>query len=106
MANYFYDSQIRRFLIQFARVFSDWNVTKGKDPAGNDIIVRVPIQYGDTSRMVAAQQANNSPSSLPSAPMITYYITGVEYDQQRTQDPYFLDKLNVRQRSYLSLIHI
>jgi len=100
MAQYFYDQQIRRFLIQFARIFSDWNVTKGTDPAGNPIVVRVPIQYGDTSRMVATQQANNSPSSLPSAPMITYYITGVEYDQQRTQDPYFLDKLNVRQRSY------
>ena len=100
MAQYFYDQQIRRFLIQFARIFSDWNVTKGTDPAGNPIVVRVPIQYGDTSRMVATQQANNSPSSLPSAPLITYYITGVEYEQTRTQDPYFLDKLNVRQRSY------
>ena len=100
MAQYFYDSQIRRFLIQFGRIFSDWQVTKGNDPAGNPIVVRVPIQYGDTSRMVAAQQANNSPSSLPSAPLITYYITGVEYEQTRTQDPYFLDKLNVRQRAY------
>ena len=100
MAQYFYDSQIRRFLIQFARVFSDWNVTKGNDPAGNPIIVRVPIQYGDSSHMAATIQANNSSSSMPSAPLITYYITGLEYDQKRTQDPYFLDKVNVRQRSY------
>jgi len=100
MAQYFYDSQIRRFLIQFARVFSDWNVTKGKDPAGNDIIVRVPIQYGDPSRQAAVVQGNNSPSSLPSAPLITYYITGLEYDQKRTQDPYFIDKVSVRQRAF------
>lgn len=100
MAQYFYDNQIRRFLIQFARIFSDWNVTKGKDPAGNDIIVRVPIQYGDASRMVSAIQADNSASSLPSAPLITYYISGLEYDQKRTQDPYFLDKVSVRQRTY------
>lgn len=100
MAQYFYDSQIRRFLIQFARVFSDWQVTKGKDPAGNDIVVRVPIQYGDASRMVSAIQADNSASSLPSAPLITYYISGLEYDQKRTQDPYFLDKVSVRQRSF------
>jgi hypothetical protein len=99
MAQYFYDNQIRRFLIQFARIFSDWQVTKGKDPAGNDIIIRVPIQYGDSSRMVSAIQANNSPSSLPSAPLITYHISGLEYDQKRTQDPYFLDKVSVRQRS-------
>ena len=100
MAQYFYDSQIRRFLIQFARIFSNWEVSKGKDPAGNDIIVRVPIQYGDLSRSVAAIQADNSPSSMPSAPLITYYITGLEYDQERTQDPYFIDKVSVRQRTY------
>jgi hypothetical protein len=75
MANYFYDNQIRRFLIQFARVFSDWQVTKGKDPAGNDIVIRVPIQYGDSSRQAAVIQANNSSSSLTSAPLITYYVT-------------------------------
>jgi hypothetical protein len=100
MAKYFYDNQIRRFLIQFARIFSNWNVTKGQDPAGNDIIIRVPIQYGDSSRLVSTIQNDNSPSKLPSAPLITYYISGLEYDQKRTQDPYFIDKLSVRQREY------
>jgi hypothetical protein len=100
MANYFYDNQIRRFLIQFARIFSDWNVTKGKDPAGNDIIIRVPIQYGDSSRQAAVIQANNSSSSMPSAPLITYYVSGLEYDQRRTQDPSFVDKMTVRRRAF------
>jgi hypothetical protein len=100
LAAYFYDSQIRRFLIQFAKVFSNWEVTKGKDPAGNDIIVRVPIMYGDSSRQAATIIANNSASNLPSAPLITYYISGLEYNQKWTQDPTFVDKVNVRQRSY------
>lgn len=100
MAQHFYDSQIRRFLIQFARIFSDWQVTKGKDPSGNDILIRVPVQYGDSSRMAQVAIAGNSTSSLPSAPLITYYITGLDYEQSRTQDPYFVDKLNVRQRTY------
>jgi hypothetical protein len=34
--------------------------------------------------------------------MITYYITALEYDQRRTQDPTFIDSLNVRQRTYNS----
>ena len=100
MASFFYDNQIRRFLVQFARIFSDWQVTKGNDPAGNPILVRVPIQYGDSSRNAAAIVANNSASSMPTAPMITYYISGLEYDQKRTQDPFFVDKLNVRRRHY------
>ena len=101
MAKFFYDNQIRRFLVQFARIFSNWYVTKGKDPAGNDILVRVPIQYGDQSRMVSTVIGNNSPSSLPSAPMITYYISGLEYDQSRTQEPYFVDNLSVRRRTFI-----
>jgi hypothetical protein len=100
MAAYFYDSQIRRFLIQFGKIFSNWEVTKGKDPAGNPIIVRVPIMYGDSSRQAATIIANNSASNLPSAPLITYYISGLEYNQKWTQDPTFVDKINVRQRSY------
>jgi hypothetical protein len=100
MAQFFYDNQIRRFLIQFAKIFSNWQVTKGKDPNGNDILVRVPIMYGDQSRQASAIIANNSASNLPSAPLITYYISGLEYDQRRTQDPTYVDRINVRQRSY------
>lgn len=100
MAQFFYDNQIRRFLIQFAKIFSSWQVTKGKDPAGNEILVRVPIMYGDSSRQASTIIANNSASNLPSAPLITYYISALEYDQTRTQDPTFIDKMQVRQRSY------
>jgi hypothetical protein len=102
MAAFFYDNQVRRFLIQFGKIFSNWYVTKGKDPAGNEILVRVPIMYGDSSRQASTIIANNSASNLPSAPLITYYITGLEYDQRRTQDPTFIDKIQVRQRSYNS----
>ena len=100
MAQFFYDNQIRRFLIQFAKIFSNWYVTKGKDPNGNDILVRVPIMYGDSSRQASTIIANNSASNLPSAPMITYYITGLEYNQKWTTEPTFVDKINVRQRAY------
>ena len=102
MADFFYDNQVRRFLIQFAKIFSNWQVTKGKDPAGNEILVRVPVMYGDSSRQASTILANNSASNLPSAPLITYYISALEYDQKRTQDPTFIDKINVRQRSYNS----
>jgi len=100
LAAYFYDNQIRRFLIQFAKIFSNWEVTKGKDPAGNNILVRVPIMYGDSSRQAATIIANNSASNLPSAPLITFYISALEYDQRRMQDPTYTERINVRQRAY------
>ena len=100
MAQYFYDNQIRRFLLQFSKIFSNWYVTKGKDPNGNPILVRVPVQYGDASRQASNIIANNSASNLPSAPMMTYFINGLEYDQRRTQEPFFVERQNVRQRDY------
>ena len=100
MAAYFYDEQIKRFLLQFARIFSEWSVTFGTDPAGNTIYHRVPIIYGDGSRQAATIIANNSASNIPSAPQIVYYISGLEYDQTRTQDPTFVDVTSVRQRAY------
>jgi len=57
------------------------------------------VIWGDASRQASTVIANNSPSAMPSAPMMAVYVTGIEYDQRRTQDPYFLDKVNVRQRS-------
>ena len=37
---------------------------------------------------------------MPSTPLITFYITGMEYQQDRMQDPYFVSKIQVRQRTY------
>lgn len=99
MADFFYDSQIRRYLIQFGKLFSNWQVTKGRDQSGNDILIRVPVVYGDPSRQAAVVQGNNSASTLPSAPLISYYITGLEYEQRRTQDPTFIDRMQIRQRA-------
>jgi len=37
---------------------------------------------------------------MPSTPLITFYITGMEYDRPRMQDPYFVARQQVRQRTY------
>lgn len=100
MATYFYDNQVRRFLTQFAAILSNIDVQYGSDPKGNPILHRVPVVYGDGSRQVAAAISNNSSSVLPTVPMISYYISGMKYDQKRTQDPYFIDKVNIRQRTF------
>jgi hypothetical protein len=98
--NYFHDNQIRRFLTQFGKIFSFVDVQYGSDPKGNPILHRVPVVYGDGSRQVAAAINNNSSSTMNTVPMITYYISGLEYDQRRTQEPYFIDKSVVRQRTF------
>jgi hypothetical protein len=100
VAQFFSDNQIRRFLIQIGRVFSNFEVSNGTDASGNPITIRVPVRYGDASRQAATIIANNSAASLPSAPMFTYYIENMEYARDRVQDPYFVHNLDVRQRYF------
>ena len=44
---FFYDQQIRRFLLQFIRAFSNFQVEYGKDIDGNTTLINVLVKYGD-----------------------------------------------------------
>ena len=101
MAQFFYDEQIRRFLLQFARIFSNFEVAYGRNQAGvNDTLVRIPVRYGDSSRQAQTIIQENSANNLPSTPLMTFYITALEYDRPRMQEPYFVSNIQVRQRTY------
>lgn len=100
MQQFFYDEQIRRFLLQFTRIFSNFQVEYGRDDQGNPTLLRVPVRYGDSTRQVSTVMQNNSSSALPSTPLMTFYISGMDYDRPRIQEPYFVDRVNVRQRTY------
>ena len=101
MQTFFYDEQIRRFLLQFARIFSNFQIEYGRaNDTGSATLIRVPVRYGDASRQAQTILQNNSASSMPSTPLITFYITGMDYDRPRIQEPYHVSKIQVRQRAY------
>jgi len=101
MATFFYDEQIRRFLLQFARIFSNFEVAYGRNEAGvNDTLVRVPVRYGDASRQAQTIIQQNSANDMPSTPLMTFYITALDYDRPRIQEPNFVSNIQVRQRTY------
>jgi hypothetical protein len=98
---FFYDEQIRRFLLQFARIFNNFQVEYGRNEEGtNHTLIRVPIKYGDWSRQAQTVVQNNSAGFMPSVPQMTFYISGLDYDRPRMQEPYHVSKIAVRQRTY------
>jgi hypothetical protein len=98
---FFYDEQIRRFLLQFTRIFSNFQVEYGRNEEGtNHTLIRVPVRYGDATRQAQTIIQQNSANSMPSTPLMTFYITGLDYDRPRMQEPYFVSKIQVRQRTY------
>lgn len=98
MSTYFYDRQVRRFLQQIIAIFSNFNVEFGREDDGSRALYRVPVRYGDPSRMAASIIKDNSENKMNSVPVMTVYITSLEYDRERTQDPTFVSKINVRER--------
>jgi hypothetical protein len=97
---YFYDNQIRRFLLQFIRAFSNFQVEYGKDRDGNTTLVTVPVKYGDSSRVVSSILKGNSENAIIPTPMISCHITQLEYSTDRRQDPTFVDKRHIRMRKF------
>jgi hypothetical protein len=97
---FFYDGQIRRFLVQFMRVVSGIEVEFGKNNQGVKALQRVPVYYGDQSRQAAAILKGNSENTLNGVPAMAAYIDAFNYDQSRMQDPTFVGKMHLREREF------
>lgn len=99
MQQFFYDEQIRRFLLQFTRVFSNFQVEYGRTEDNTQkALYRVPVRYGDATRQAQTIIQQNSANSLPSTPLMTFHVTNLNYARDRIQEPTFVQKQNVRQR--------
>ena len=97
---HFYDGQIRKFMTQFIRVLSNFSIELGKGKDGVVQLRQVPVTYGDMTRQVANIIRNNSENALQSAPKIAAYITALEYDRERMQNPYHIEKQHLKERNY------
>jgi hypothetical protein len=96
--DYWYDAQIKRYLIQLIRVFSNFQVKENTRDGVN--YNRVPVKYGDASRMVAHILRNNSENVINSAPQISLYITNMLLSRDRAQDPFLQDTQQVAEREW------
>ena len=92
---YFYDGQVRRYVTQIVRAFSNFSY---KDGDGD--LRQVPVTYGDLTRQVASIMRDNSENKIPSAPRMAVYITGLEMDRTRTSDSSFVSKVNLREKQF------
>lgn len=95
-----YDGQIRRFVIQFVRMVSNFQVEFGQDTNGDRTLQTVPVYYGDVSRQAAMILRNNSENSLNAVPAMACYISGFTYDRERMQNPYHEGVVRIRERVF------
>jgi hypothetical protein len=91
---HFYDGQIRRYIVQITRFFSNFAVKYA-----DGTLVRVPVMYGDEDRQVASIIRGNSENKINSAPRIAVYVSGLDLDTSRLGDATYVGKVHVRERS-------
>jgi hypothetical protein len=90
---YFYDGQIRRYLLQTIRVLSNFVVKYG-----DGTLHRIPVLYGDADRQVASIMRKNSENAVNSIPRMSVYIKSLALDQSRLADSTYVGKLHFRER--------
>jgi len=95
MSSFFYDGQVRRYLTQFMRAMNNFAYQDG-----NGGLHQVPVMYGDPNRQASSLLKKNSENTIPSAPFIACYIKALDYDQSRLQDPTYVGKVQIRERSF------
>jgi hypothetical protein len=83
--NYFYNQQLKKFIIGFSNVFAGMQVFGGYDNSGppNKIMMEVPIRYGSTDRVTAAMAAGNTQNKLHTIPMMSCYMTNLDLAPDR-----------------------
>lgn len=97
---FFYDSQVRRYLEQFMRLFSGLSVRIGVDERGVETFQRVPVRYGDTSRMVANIMRNNSENFMNSVPAMAVHISNLAMADNRRMNPTHQEKVQVYEKKF------
>ena len=95
---HFYEGQVRKFLTQFIRILSNFSVETGTGKDGEVNLRAVPVVYGDPTRQVANIIRNNSENTLQYAPRIAAYVRELNYDRERMQNPYHIEKQHLRER--------
>ena len=98
---HFYSGQVRRFLTQFMRILNNFSVETGRGKDDQIALRPVPVVYGDATRQVANIIRNNSENALNYAPKIACYIRELNYDRERMQNPYHVEKQHLKERDVL-----
>lgn len=75
--SFYYEGQIRSYLLQFCHVFAGLKVTTGKGECNEAEFMTVPISIGSRDRVVAAIQAGNTQNKPFSIPAMAAYMSSI-----------------------------
>lgn len=90
--HYFYNSQIRSYMLQFCSIFYGLCVRTGKGSCDEQQLVSVPIVVGHRDRVVSAVMAGNTQNRTFSLPIMSVHLQSITLAPERRRTPGILDQ--------------
>lgn len=90
--SYWYNEQIRAYLLQFSAIFGGLQVKTGKDTNGNIATLLVPTVIGSRDRVAAAIQSGNTQNKPFAIPIMAANISGIELAPERRKGIGYVDR--------------
>lgn len=83
ITDYWYDRQIKRYLLQFTAIFQDLYIKVGKNSTRNEGLIKVPIIMASLDRVAVAAATGHTQNRKVRLPMLSTNIGNIELAQYR-----------------------
>lgn len=93
--NYYYNEQIRKYIVQFASIFAGMHVKTGKGEDGQASLFECPIQYGSVDRVVGSIQNRHTQNTPIHLPTMSCYLLDIELAPDRRKGVGMVDRKTV-----------
>jgi hypothetical protein len=90
--HYYFDSQLRQYLLQFVSIFYGLQIQTGRGECGDPEMISVPIVIGQRDRVVAALMAGNTQNRMFSLPTMAAHLSAIRLSPDRRKAPSYVDQ--------------
>jgi hypothetical protein len=92
ITHYFYNGQLRDYILQFVNIFSGLQVQTGKGECDVPEFITVTTVVGTKDRVVAALMSGNTQNRTFSLPTMAVHLQGLELAPDRRRSPGWVDQ--------------
>lgn len=92
ISNYFYDGQLRAYMLQFVTIFQGLQVQTGRGECDEAQFISVPCVVGTKDRVVAAIFAGNTQNRVFSLPTMAVHLSSIEVASERRKVQAYVDQ--------------
>jgi hypothetical protein len=97
--DHWYDAQLRRYWLQFCRIFENITYQEGVGADGSSAFRVFPIKLATKDKQIGHILRNNSENTILSCPRLSAEMTDLQMDDDRRQNPNHVSTVNVVERA-------